>query len=77
MSLDSSRKSQGLDVERNSGKQDILVATIGEFGKFQLKSVLLMGITSITYSWINFVNKFLTYDVDYWCQRVNQVVEIT
>jgi len=29
-----------------------------------------MGITSVTFNCINYVNKFLTYEVVYWYQRV-------
>ena len=49
---------------------DVLISIIGEFGKYQMKNIFLMGITGIIFSWMNFSNKFLTYEVDYWCQKV-------
>ena len=49
---------------------DVLVSMIGEFGKFQFRTVLLIGFMGITFSWANFSNKFLTYEVDFWCSKV-------
>ena len=51
-------------------EKDVLVSIIGEFGKFQLINVVLMGLTGFTYPWVNFANKFLTYEVDFWCSKV-------
>jgi hypothetical protein len=43
---------------------------VGEFGKYQAINVALMGFTGFIFSWLNFENKFLTYEVDYWCEKV-------
>jgi hypothetical protein len=51
-------------------EKDVLVSIIGEFGKFQFISVLLIGLTGFTYPWVNFANKFLTYEVEFWCSKV-------
>ncbi len=59
------------EVEVNDGDgKDVLVSIIGEFGKFQFISVMLIGLTGFTYPWVNFANKFLTYEVEFWCSKV-------
>ena len=49
---------------------DVYDSILGDFGKYQSINVLLMGCIGITFSWVNFGTKFLTYDVDYWCKKV-------
>ena len=60
------------EVEAEEEEKDVLVSIIGNFGKYQLLNCLLMGLTGITFSWMNFGTKFLTEDTDYWCSRVKQ-----
>ena len=63
------------DDEQDSGRgedSDIFVSILGDFGKFQLRIVLLMGLTGLTFSWANFGTKFITDDVDFWCSKVNK-----
>ena len=58
------------EKDSGNGNGDVLVSIIGEFGKYQIMNVLIMGLSGIIFSWMNFANKFITYEVDYWCQKV-------
>ena len=58
------------EKDSGNGNGDVMVSVIGEFGKYQMMNVLLMGVSSLIFSWMNFANKFITYEVDYWCERV-------
>ncbi len=49
---------------------DILKSIIGEFGNFQFLNLFLIGISGIMIGWNNFVTKFLSHEVDFWCTRV-------
>ncbi len=51
---------------------DIYTSILGNFGKYQLRNAILMGMTGLTFSWIQFGTKFLTYDVDFWCAKVKK-----
>ena len=50
---------------------DVFVSVIGEFGKYQLRNVLLMGFSGFIFSLLTYSNKFLTYEVEYWCSKVS------
>jgi hypothetical protein len=49
---------------------DLQISIIGEFGKYQAINVALMAFTGFIFSWLNFENKFLVSEVDYWCAKV-------
>ena len=52
--------------------EDILTSIVGEFGRFQLLNLFLMGLSTIMVGSNNFVTKFLAHEVDYWCSMVNK-----
>jgi hypothetical protein len=52
--------------------EDVLTSIVGEFGKFQLLNLFLMGLSTIMVGSNNFVTKFLAHEVDYWCSKVNK-----
>jgi hypothetical protein len=60
------------DDERDSGGEDsdVYVSILGNFGKYQLRNVLLMGLTGLTFSWSNFGTKFVTEETEFWCAKV-------
>lgn len=47
----------------------MLTSIIGVFGRFQLILSILMGFCNITLTLSGLGTKFLTSDVDYWCER--------
>ena len=53
-----------------TSKPDVLTSIIGEFGRFQLFNLFLMGVSTIMVGTNNFVTKFLAHEVDYWCTKV-------
>ena len=60
------------DDERDAGGEDsdVYVSILGNFGKYQLRNVLLMGLTGLTFSWSNFGTKFVTEETEFWCAKV-------
>jgi hypothetical protein len=60
------------DDERDAGSEDsdVYVSILGNFGKYQLRNVLLMGLTGLTFSWSNFGTKFVTEETEFWCAKV-------
>ena len=64
------------DVSRSNdvktSKNDVLTSIVGEFGRFQLFNLLLVGFSTIMVGTNNFVTKFLAHEVDYWCTKVKR-----
>ena len=60
------------DDERDAGGEDsdVYVSILGNLGKYQLRNVLLMGLTGLTFSWSNFGTKFVTEETEFWCAKV-------
>jgi hypothetical protein len=54
----------------NPFRIDLQISIIGEFGKYQAINVALMAFTGFIFSWLNFENKFLVSEVDFWCAKV-------
>jgi hypothetical protein len=54
------------------GQKDVLTSMIGEFGRFQLVFVLLIGLPKLFIAWNNFSTKWLAHDVDFWCRKVEK-----
>jgi len=49
---------------------DLLSSIIGECGRYQMLSMVILGSPMILISWSNFLTKFLTQEVDFWCKQV-------
>ena len=56
-----------------ASKNDVLTSIVGEFGRFQLFNLFMMGISTIMVGTNNFVTKFLAHEVDYWCEKVKKI----
>jgi len=52
---------------------DELTSVIGVFGKFQVVYTVLYGLSSIVSAFSGLGTKFLTYEVDFWCSRPDEL----
>ena len=55
--------------------EDVFVSVVGEFGKYQMLNVFLMGFAGLVFSLVTYSNKFVHYKVDYWCSKVRRFVQ--
>ncbi len=71
-------KEEDISDENDSSNSqgDVFVSVIGEFGKYQLLNVFLMGFGGLIFSLVTYSNKFVHYDVDYWCSKVRWSINI-
>ena len=60
-------------LESTSKNVDVLTSIVGEFGRFQLFNLSMIGISTIMVGTNNFATKFLAHEVDYWCAKVQNV----
>ena len=58
-------ENEGEDLE-----EDLVASIIGKIGKYQLMNCILMGLTGLTFSWVNYGTKFITTDTEFWCAKV-------
>jgi len=69
--IEENKEEEISDENDSSNSQgDVFVSVIGEFGKYQLLNVFLMGFGGLIFSLVTYSNKFVHYDVDYWCSKV-------
>ncbi len=55
--------------------EDVFVSVVGEFGKYQMLNVFLMGFAGLVFSLMTYSNKFVHYKVDYWCSKVRRFIQ--
>ena len=54
--------------------KDIQTELIGAFGIWQGLILTLTGLTAVIHAWQMMANKFLTYPVNYWCERPTHLI---
>jgi hypothetical protein len=76
--IEGKKEDENLDENDSADSQgDVFVSIVGEFGKYQLINVILMGLTGIIFSLLNYTNNFANYEVEFWCSKVRRFIKKT